>query len=128
MSDDRAAIEAALKLYFDGLYEGNVDKLAASFHETSALTHEHGGKLTVIPREQWFEMVRGRPSPQAQGLARGDEIVLIDQSSPTAAFAKVKCQIPPRFFTDYLSLLKIDGTWKVAQKVFSTRVEEAAAS
>jgi hypothetical protein len=28
-------------------------------------------------------------------------------------------QIPPRYFTDYLNLLKIDGRWVVAQKVFA---------
>ena len=36
------------------------------------------------------------------------------------ALAKVKCQLPPRYFTDLLSLLKIDGRWQVAQKVFQT--------
>lgn len=129
MSDDRQEIEAALQLYLDGLYEGDVGKLADAFHETSALTSESEGRLTIVPREKWFEMVKGRLSPKAQGLSRHDEIVLIDQSSPTTAFAKVRCAIPPRFFTDYLSLLKIDGRWKVAQKVFSARVEpEAAAS
>jgi hypothetical protein len=128
MSDDREAIEAATRLYLDGLYEGDTEKLAASFHETSALTHEAGGKLTVVPREEWFATVRGRPSPKTQGLARHDEILLIDQSSPTTAFVKVKCAIPPRFFVDYLSFLKTDGRWRVAQKVFSVRTEEAAAS
>jgi len=44
----------------------------------------------------------------------------IDQSSPTTAFVKLKCAIPPRYFTDYLCLLKIDGKWQVAQKVFAT--------
>jgi hypothetical protein len=29
-------------------------------------------------------------------------------------------QIPPRYFTDYLNLLKIDGRWVVAQTVFAT--------
>jgi hypothetical protein len=128
MSDDREAIEAATRLYLDGLYEGDVEKLAASFHETSALTHEAGGKLTIVPREEWLAMVRNRPSPQAQGLARHDDILMVDQSSPTTAFVKVKCAIPPRFFVDYLSFLKVDGRWRVAQKVFSVRTEDAAAT
>jgi hypothetical protein len=33
---------------------------------------------------------------------------------------KLNCAIPPRFFTDYLSLLKVEGRWQVAQKVFAT--------
>ena len=55
------------------------------------------------------------------GLARDDAILLIDQSGPTTALVKVHCQIPPRYFTDYLNLLKVGGQWKVAQKVFATR-------
>ncbi len=36
------------------------------------------------------------------------------------AYVKVKCQLPPRYFTDQLSLLKVSGRWLVAQKVFQT--------
>jgi hypothetical protein len=120
MSEDTAQIEAAVQIYLDGLYEGDADKLASVFHPTSALTYEQGGKLAVLPRDQWLEFVRGRPSPKSRGLGRHDEILQIDQASPTMAFVKLKCAIPPRFFTDYLSLLKIDGRWQVAQKVYAT--------
>jgi len=122
-SNDRAAIEQTVQTYLDGLYEGDADKLASVFHETSALTYEQDGKLAVLPREQWLKAVRERPAPKAKGLARDDTILLVDQSGPTTAFVKVKCQIPPRFFTDYLNLLKVDGKWLVAQKVFATVVK-----
>ncbi len=120
MSADTAAIQAAVQTYLDGLYEGDADKLASVFHPTSALTYEQEGKLTVLPRDQWLAFVRGRPSPKSRGLARHDEILQIDQSSPTTAFVKLKCAIPPRFFTDYLSLLKVEGRWQVAQKIYAT--------
>ena len=122
MSDDRAAIEAAARTYLDGLYEGDVDKLARVFHPTSALTFEEKGELRIIPREGWFEMVRNRRSPQAQGFPRHDEIVHVDQSGPTTALVKLNCAVPPRFFTDYLSFLKLDGRWQVVQKVFAVEV------
>jgi hypothetical protein len=128
MADERKAIEEAMRSYFDGLYEGDADKLAQVFHPTSALTWEEGGKVKIWPREEWLDAVRKRPSPASKGLARADEIVSIDQSSPGSAFVKVKCQIPPRYFTDYLSLLKIDGRWQVVQKVFATQMEEAKAN
>jgi hypothetical protein len=122
-SDDRKAIEQSVQVYLDGLYEGDADKLASVFHDTSALTYEQDGKLTVLPRDQWLKAVRERPAPKAKGLVRDDAILLVDQSGPTTAFVKVKCQIPPRYFTDYLSLLKVDGRWVVAQKVFATVVK-----
>jgi hypothetical protein len=119
---DREAIEAAVATYLDGLYEGDADKLASVFHETSALTQVFDGKLVITPRDQWLEAVRNRPSPKAQGLDRHDRILSVDQPGPTMAYVKVACAIPPRFFVDQLSFLKIDGRWQVAQKVFQTEV------
>ena len=121
---ERAAIEAAAHTYLDGLYEGNADKIASVFQPTSALTWEEAGTLRIWPRDEWLEAVRNRPSPKSRGLPRHDEILSIDQSGPTTAFVKLKCAIPPRFFTDYLCFLKIDGRWQVAQKVFAVEVRE----
>ncbi len=124
MTDERTAIEAAVKTYLDGLFEGDAEKLASVFHPTSALTSEQNGVLTLLPRDEWLAIVRGRASGKSQGLERRDEILQIDQSSPTTAFVKLKCQLPPRYFTDYLCFLKIDGKWQVAQKIFSTEVRK----
>ncbi len=95
-SDERSAIEQTVQTYLDGLYDGDADKLASVFHETSALTWEHDGQLTVLPFAQWLKAVRERPAPKAKGLPRDDAILFVDQSGPTTAFVKVKCQIPPR--------------------------------
>jgi len=122
-TEDRAAIEQTVRTYFDGLYEGDADKLASVFHPTSALTWEQEGEAKVLPRDQWLDVVRSRPSPKAGGLARDDAILQIDQSGPTTAFVKVKCQIPPRYFTDYLNLLKVDGKWVIAQKIYAVRAQ-----
>ena len=124
MSDETAAIRTAAQTYLDGLYEGDADKLASVFHPTSALTWEENGVLTPLPRDEWLEAVPNRPSAQARGLSRQDEILQIDQASPSMAFVKLKCAIPPRFFTDYLSFLKVEGKWQIAQKVFATELRE----
>lgn len=118
--DDHQDIKQAVQTYFDGLYEGDADKLASVFHQTSALSYELDGKLCVLPLAQWLQAVRDRPSPRSKGLARDDAILLIDQSGPTTALVKLRCQMPPRYFTDYLNLLKVDGRWQVAQKIFAT--------
>ena len=106
----------------DGLYEGDADKLAGVFHPTSSLTYEECGELKPLPRDEWLAAVRARPSPKSRALGRHDEILQIDRSSPTTAWVKLKCAIPPRFFTDYLCFLKTGGRWQVAQKVFATEV------
>src|SRR6185436_19896113 len=109
MVDDSNAIKFAAQTYLDGLYEGDADRLATVFHPTSALTWEQDGVLKPLPRDEWLEMVRKRASAKSQGLARRDEILQVDQSSPTTAFVKLKCQLPPRYFTDYLCFLNVDG-------------------
>jgi len=118
MSDELSAIRDTVQTYLDGLYEGDVEKLGRAFHPTSALTHVVDGELKILPRAQWFEAVKNRPSPQASGLPREDHVLTIDLIGPSMAHVKLKCAIPPRYFTDILSLLKVDGRWQVAQKVF----------
>lgn len=121
MNADIKAVEATVRTYLDGLYEGDAEKLAHVFHPTSALTTvREDGTIQVVPRDQWLELVRNRPSPHAAGLPRGDHILTLDLVGPTLALVKVKCQMPPRYFTDLLSLLKVESRWQVVQKVFMT--------
>jgi hypothetical protein len=122
-TDDVSHVEAVIHTYLDGLYESDADKIASAFHPTSALTSvTDDGELVITPRDTWLEKVRTRPSPKQRGLPRHDDVLSIDLVSPTMAYVKLKCAIPPRFFTDQLSLLKIDGRWQIAQKVFATEV------
>lgn len=117
---DLAAIEATVQTYLDALHAGDADRLASVFLPTSALTQVMDGTVRVTPRDAWLDLVRSRPSPAAQGLPRHDRILMLDRIGPTLASAKVQCAIPPRFFVDVLSLLKVEGRWQVAQKVFMT--------
>jgi hypothetical protein len=124
-TDDLKIIEGVIQSYLDGLYEGDAGKIASAFHPTSALTSvTSDGELEVTPRDKWLDKVRARPAPKQQGLPRHDHVLTIDLVGPTMAYVKLKCAIPPRFFTDQLSLLKIDGRWQVAQKVFATEMRE----
>jgi Putative lumazine-binding len=119
-----AAIQAQTQAYFDGLYEGDADKIAGVFLPSSALTQVYGNDLKVTPCDEWLAAVRTRPSPRSQGLARDDLVLTVDVISPTLALVKVKCQMPPRYFTDLLNFVKLDGRWVVAQKIFTTEVRD----
>jgi hypothetical protein len=119
-----AEIEAVIRTYFDGLYEGDVEKLGAAFHPVSHLYSERDGEVVDVPRERWFETVRNRPSPAASSLARDDRILMLDISGPETAFVKVACQIPPRYFTDYLVLNRTGAGWKIVSKVFRADVRD----
>ena len=120
MPNDLHDIEATLQTYFDGMYEGDADKLASVFHEVAHLFGVTDGKLTDWPRQYWLDLVRSRKSPQQQDLKRFDWVMQIDRSSPTTAFAKVLCQNPPRYFTDYLTLVKLAEGWRIVSKTYHT--------
>ena len=80
MSHDRSTVEAVVKNYFDGLYEGNADKLGAIFHPTADLRWLEKGELKVLTVPDWLDRVRKRPSAKAEGKPREDFIVTIDRS------------------------------------------------
>ena len=113
-----AEIEQVIQTYFDGLYEGDVAKLAAAFHPVAHLYWEKDGGVEDLPREQWFEMVKSRPSGASRGLERDDRILLMDISGPETALVKVACQLPPRYFTDYLVLNRTREGWRIVSKVY----------
>ena len=117
-----AEIEAVVQTYFDGLHEGDVEKLATAFHPVSHLYCEKDGGVADLPREQWFGLVRNRPSAASRGLARDDRILLLDLSGPETALVKVACQLPPRYFTDYLVLNRTAEGWRIVSKVYRTEV------
>ncbi len=120
MASDLLDLEQALQTYFDGLYDGDTTTLARVVHEVAHLFSTADGKLGDMSRAQWFDMIHSRPSPRSRDLPRNDWIVQIDRSSPTTALAKVHCQIPPRYFTDYLTLVKLADGWKIVSKTFHT--------
>jgi hypothetical protein len=124
MTSEIEAVEKVVWTYLDGLYEGDTGKLAQAFHEASHLYSVSDGGVADLPREKWFEFVKGRASAKSQGLKRTDRIVSIDLAGPETAFVKLECSIHPRYFTDYLTLLKLNGGWKVVSKTFRTDVRE----
>lgn len=120
-----AEIEAVVRTYLDGLHEGDAGKLARAFHPCAHLYSAPGGQLADLPREEWLALVRSRPSPAAQGLPREDRILAIDLAGEEAACVKVNCCIPPRYFTDYLLLLRTGEGWRIVAKSFRTETRGA---
>lgn len=120
-----SGIDATIALYLDGLYEGDTDKLAQAFHPCAALhSLAADGTVTVLPREQWLEAVKARPSPRSRELPRHDRVLSVDLAGDALACVKLNCAIPPRFFTDFLLLLKTGEGWRIVQKAFRTELRE----
>ena len=121
MDSDVRALRSLAQIYFDAAYEMDADKFASIFHPSSSVTRVgDDGNVGVMPIGTWLAAVRNMKAPKQQGLERHDQILSIDVERELALL-KLKLQIPPRYFTDMLSCLKVNGTWKVVQKVMTSK-------
>ncbi|HET6838463.1 MAG TPA: nuclear transport factor 2 family protein [Bradyrhizobium sp.] len=118
MSHDRSTVEAVVQHYFDGLYESDADKLAAIFHPSADLRWLEKGELQILTVPDWLDRVRKRISAKTEGKPREDFIVTIDRSDASTAFIKLRCQLPPRYFTDYLVAMKLADGWQIVSKSY----------
>jgi len=124
MDTDIRALAAIAKTYCDAAYEMDADKFASLFDPSCSVTKAgEDGNVSVTPIEMWLTGVRSMKAPKLQGLERHDEILSIEVVRDLALL-KLKLQIPPRYFTDMLSCLKVDGAWRIVQKV--TTIETRA--
>ena len=124
MSYDRTTVEAVVQQYFDGLYEGSAEKLGAIFHPSADLRWLEKGALQVLTVPDWLDRVRKRPSAKSEGKPREDFIVTIDRSDDSTAFIKVRCQLSPRYFTDYLVAMKLNDGWQIVSKSYRYDLRE----
>ena len=119
MDADIRDLLALAQVYFDAAYAMDAEKFASIFHPSSAVTRVgDDGNVSVTPIETWLTAVRNMEAPKQQGAVRHDQILSVDVVREMA-LVKLKLQVPPRRFTDMLSCLKVDGTWKIAQKVMT---------
>ena len=120
MTDDTVDIQRirqTVQLYFEGMYHSDVDKLRKAFHPSAALMGYYSGNLAHIPLEKWLEMVAARPAPAKNGEEYNMRLVSLDLTENVAA-VKVKDLYLGLWFTDYLSLLKIEDEWFIVNKIF----------
>ena len=119
MDTDIRDLTAVAQTYFDAAYEMDAEKFSSIFHHTCSVTKVgEDGNVSVTPIETWLAGVRSMKAPKLQGLERHDEILSIDVVRELALL-KLRLQIPPRYFTDLLSCLKVAGTWRIVQKVMT---------
>ena len=119
MENAFASLPTALQDYFDGFHHGDVEALRRIFHPHCHLYCATDGKLADDDMETVYARVAGRASPASNKEPRHDLILSIDRSSPVSAFVKLQISIGARLYTDYLSLLRIDGKWRIISKTYA---------
>lgn len=117
-------VTSALSDYFDGLYNSDTKRLSTVFHPLAHYICATNGSLQYLRMDEYFSIVDRRPSPASLNEARHDRIISIEFAGPVTAFARAECSIGAKFFTDFLTLVFIDGRWKIVSKVFHYDLRE----
>ncbi|SDU00027.1 nuclear transport factor 2 family protein [Stappia sp. ES.058] len=104
--------------YHDALYRGDAELLGSLFHEKALYAATTDGDIRFWSMDHYLPIVAHRPSPASRGEAPDGRVIAITFAGPNAALAQVQSSIGERFFTDFLSLVKVEDTWLIAAKVF----------
>lgn len=113
--DDARQIRQAVQVYFRGHATANADTMRAAFMPTAHIEGLRNGAFTSWTVDQYVANFRGAPAPDESSRTR---VINIMDNVGTAAMVKATLKHGPTTFTDYFVMLKVDGRWLIANKVY----------
>ena len=112
--EDEAGVRKALGYYLEGHATGQGSAFARAFHPEGRLFINRDGKFTQLTSAEYIARASGAaPADEAQRRRRID---FIDVTGDVAV-AKIILEHPGVTLTDYMSLLKVDGEWRIVNKI-----------
>jgi hypothetical protein len=112
---EEAAIRTAINTYLHGLKFNDVASFRAVFLPEAKLYFvRRNGEMGTLTQEDWYKGFAASTGKEEEGTL---SIVSVDVTG-NAASVKVKEEYPTSTYTDYVSLLKLDGRWKIVNKIF----------
>ena len=114
-SEEEKAARVPVEHYLQGHATGDGAHHKAAFAPQARLFWVRADTLATRTSEEYIAGANG--SPAADEGQRKRYIESIDVSG-NAGIAKVVLDYPTTRFVDYLSLLKINGEWKIINKIF----------
>ncbi len=114
------AIAEALQHYIDGVKSGRGDDMKPAFHKDATIFGYAGDDLFAGPIQQLFAW-SDENGPAAELEARIARIDVVG----TAATVRLELEnLSGHRYTDLFTLLKVNGEWKIMNKVFHLHAEE----
>lgn len=112
--DDRVQITALMQRYIDGGRSGNVATLRPIFHPLATICGHVGPDLFAGPIQMFYDW--HTENGPAAGLEDGE--MRIDVEGDAASVRIELDNWTGHRFTDFFTLVKIDGRWQILSKVF----------
>lgn len=116
--DQFAEVNALLTRYYDGLYYCDVEKLKSVFHDCASYATVTAGALVHFDMAAYMSVIAKRTSPADRGDKYDFTVDAIRFAGDVTASAQVTCAMLGKRYTDFLSLLFIDGEWRIVAKIF----------
>lgn len=117
-TDETSIAKALEEYYFNGSYEGDLDKLKRIFHPGTLLFGDVKGQPYAKTLDEWLQLVANRQSPKDSGKPFKGEILNINVVN-SVAVAEVRVKAYDMLYHDFLSLHRIDGDWRIVNKIMS---------
>jgi hypothetical protein len=112
---EMSAVKIPLENYLKGHATGDPEFFRKAFHTEGKLIFIRDGKYATRTFEEYINGSSGKPAADEDRRKRSIESIDI---AGNAATAKIVLDYPAVKFTDYMTLLKIDGEWKIINKTF----------
>ena len=116
---DFQQVVETLNYYLDGGTNNDFETLKKAFHETATMKFI-GESYTEVNAIEFFQKGM-KPGPKQN---RETEIVDV-QMHGNAASARLEITYPTFTFYDFMNLLKIEGEWKIVNKIFYRKPHES---
>lgn len=118
-------ITTLLSDYFDVLYHCDLEKFDSAFHPQAVYATADEVPALIMNMSDYRKVIAKRGSPATRNESRHDVIDSIEVAGKNTASARVRCTVGEKSYVDFLTLIHIDGKWKVISKVFQvTKSEE----
>jgi hypothetical protein len=114
------AIQAPIEHYFMAQKSGDGQYLLKAFSPDAKIIGHVNGKLTNRTLPEFVALFSGKPAEDEAERKRQFEVLSV---SGNAAVVRVDLDYPKIKFTDYMSLLKLDGEWKIVNKSFHSEAK-----
>ena len=114
---DETAARAAVEQYLRGHATGNGQEMRKAFLPTAHIEGVREGKFVSWTVDEYVSRFSGKPAPDEASRKRTIDVVDV---SGTAAMARATLVHGATTFVDYFVLLKVDGSWKIANKVYTS--------
>lgn len=118
--EEKKAVAVPLENYIKAHASGDAEFIRKAFHTEAKVMFFANEKFNQWSAEEFAARFTGKPAADENKRKRSFEIIDV---AGNAAIARVVLDYPTVKFTDYMTLLKIDGEWKIINKTFSSETK-----